>query len=240
MIRALIVDDEELARRNLISMLAGAVEVVAEAASGVEALEKVFDLVPDVIFLDVEMPGMNGFEMLAQLSRPPHVVFVTAYDHHAVQAFEANAIDYILKPLRRERVAKAVERLGAHLRSAPPDALGNVLRQFPGVMKIAGRRGKKICLLSPRDVVWIGIEDRLVFLHTAQERFLVERTVAELEAMLSPQGFFRVSRGEMVNLQHARELIPRSSGTWRLILSNGQEIDVSRERSRELREAMGF
>jgi DNA-binding LytR/AlgR family response regulator len=240
LIRALVVDDEEPARRNLISMLDDAVEVVGEAVNGVEALEKVFELAPDVIFLDVEMPQMNGFEMLAQLSNPPHVVFVTAYDHHAIQAFEAHAVDYILKPLRRERVAKAVERLRAGLGSSPSVSLRNVLQQFPVAMKIAGRRGKKICLLSPCEVVWIGIEDRLVFLHTAQDRFLVDRTIVELENILSPQGFFRVSRGEIVNLQHAREVIPGSSGTWQLILSNGRELDVSRERSRELRAAMGF
>jgi two-component system LytT family response regulator len=235
-----VVDDEGPARRNLISMLDGAVEVVGEAANGIEALERVFELAPDVIFLDVEMPQMNGFEMLAQLSNPPHVVFVTAYDHHAIQAFEAHAVDYILKPLRRERVAKAIEHLRAGLASTFSVSLRNVLQQFPVAMKIAGRRGKKICLLSPREVVWIGIEDRLVFLHTAQDRFLVDRTVVELENMLSPQGFFRVSRGEIVNLQHAREVLPGSSGTWRLILSNGREVDVSRERSRELRAAMGF
>lgn len=240
MIRALVVDDEELARRNLIGMLEGDVEVAGEAGNGVEAIEKVFDLAPDVIFLDVEMPEMNGFEMLAQLSSPPHVVFVTAYDHHAIQAFEAHAVDYILKPLRRQRVAKAVEQVRVRLKNGSSDSLQGVLRQFPVAMKIAGRRGRKICLLSPADVLWIGVDDRLVFLYTAQERFLANRAIVDLEAMLSPQGFFRVSRGEMVNLQHARELIPGSSGTWRLILSNGREIDVSRERSRELRGAMGF
>ncbi len=240
MMRALVVDDEELARRNLISMLDGAAEVIAEASNGIEGLEKILSLAPDVVFLDVEMPGMNGFEMLAQLSSPPLVAFVTAYDHHAVQAFEAHAVDYILKPLRRERVAKAVQQLRARSPSVAPDGLRSVLRQLPAVTKIAARRGRKICLLSPREVLWIGVDDRLVFLYTAQERFLVERTIVELETMLSSEGFFRVSRGEIVNLQYARELIPRSSGTWRLILSNGQEVDVSRERSRDLRSAMGF
>jgi len=239
-IRALVVDDEELARRNLVSMLDGAVEVVGEASGGVEALEKIFELAPDAVFLDIEMPEMNGFEVLAQLSNPPMVVFVTAYDHHAIQAFEAHAVDYILKPLRRERVVRAVEHLQARSAALAPATLRKVLEQFPMAMKIAGQRGRKIVLIAPREVVWIGTEDRLVFLYTAQERYLVNRTVAELEGMLSSQGFFRVSRSEIVNLQHARELIPRSSGTWRLILSNGYEADVSRERAKELRAAMGF
>jgi len=221
-------------------MLDEAVEVVGEAANGVEALEKISELAPDLIFLDVEMPQMNGFEVLAQLATPPHIVFVTAYDHYAVQAFDAHAVDYVLKPLRRERVAKAVEHVRARIGSAPPSSLKKVMQQFPVVTKIAGRRGRKICLLSPLEVIRINVEDRLVFLHTAHERFLVDRTVAELETMLSPQGFFRVSRREIVNLQNARELTPASSGTWRLLLSNGHQVEVSRERSRDLREAMGF
>src|SRR5262252_6220621 len=111
MMRALVIDDEEWARRHLVALLGDHVRVVAEASSGIEALEKIDEFAPDVIFLDIEMPEMNGFEILAHLPEPPAVIFVTAYDTHAVQAFEAQAVDYILKPLRRERVAPAVERL---------------------------------------------------------------------------------------------------------------------------------
>jgi len=238
--RALIVDDEELARCNLAGMLNGAVEIVGEAASGSEAIEKILELSPDAVFLDIEMPDINGFDVLAQLSKPPLVVFVTAYDHYAIMAFEKHAVDYVLKPLRRERVLKAVEHLQDRSAEAQARALQKVLQHFPAPMKIAARKGRKVVLLSPREVLWIGAEDRLVFLHTPQERLMANRTVTELEAMLGGQGFFRVSRSEIVNLQHARELVPRSSGTWRLILSNGYEVDVSRERARELRAAMGF
>ena len=238
--RALIVDDEELARRNLAGMLDGAVEITGEAASGAEAVEKILELAPDAVFLDVEMPDMNGFDVLAQLSKPPLVVFVTAYDHYAIQAFETHAVDYVLKPLRRERVLKAVEHLRDRSAEAQAQALRRILKHGPIPMKIAAHKGRKIVLVPPREVLWIEAEDRLVFLHTAQGRLMVNRTVKELETMLGGQGFFRVSRGEIVNLQHARELMPRSSGTWRLILSNGYEVDVSRERARELRAAMGF
>jgi DNA-binding LytR/AlgR family response regulator len=238
--RALIVDDEELARCNLVGMLDGAVEIVGEATSGSEAIEKILELSPDAVFLDVEMPDINGFEVLAQLSKPPLVVFVTAYDHYAIKAFEKHAVDYVLKPLRRERVLKAVEHLRDRSAEAQARELQKVLQHFPASVKIAARKGRKVALLSPRDVLWIAAEDRLVFLYTAQERLMANRTVAELERMLGGQGFFRVSRSEIVNLQHARELVPRSSGTWRLILSNGYEVDVSRERARELRAVMGF
>lgn len=240
MIRALIVDDETLARRNLIEMLGDSVDIAGEAENGLDALDKIADLRPDVVFLDIEMPEMTGFEMLTQLADPPLVVFVTAYDHYAIQAFESNAVDYILKPLRRDRVLKAVERLKSRTKPTATAGLQNVLRQFPGAMKLAGRRGRRIVLIAPGEVIWIGVEDRLVFLHSREGRFLIDRTLTDLEAMLAAHGFFRVSRGEMVNLQHARELIPRSSGTWRLLLSNGHELDVSRERARELRPAMGF
>jgi DNA-binding LytR/AlgR family response regulator len=238
--RALIVDDEKLARCNLAGMLDGAVDIVGEAASGSEAIEKILELSPDAVFLDVEMPDISGFDVLAQLSKPPLVVFVTAYDHYAIKAFEKHAVDYVLKPLRRQRVLRAVEHLRDRSAEAQARALQKVLQHFPAPMKIAARIGRKVVLLSPREVLWIGAEDRLVFLYTAQERLMGNRTVTELEGMLGGQGFFRVSRSEIVNLQHARELVPRSSGTWRLILSNGYEVDVSRERARELRAAMGF
>jgi DNA-binding LytR/AlgR family response regulator len=238
MMRALVIDDEEWARRHLVAMLGDDVRVVAEASSGTEALEKIDEFAPDVIFLDIEMPEMNGFEMLARLPEPPAVVFVTAYDTHAVQAFEAQAIDYILKPLRRERVARAVERLLS--RGQSPDSLKSVMRQVPAIAKIVGKRGRRFVLLPLPDVVRIAVEDRLVFAHTVSDRFLVNRTLADLEPALTPHGFFRVSRTDIVNLQYAREFIPRSSGTWQLTLSNGEEVTVSRERGRELRIAMNF
>jgi len=236
--RVLVVDDEPLARQNLISMLRGVVEIVAEAEDGVTALEKILELSPDAVFLDIEMPRMSGFEVLAQLSDPPPTVFVTAHDHYAVQAFETHAVDYVLKPLRRERVLAALQRLQSG--SVTVHAVQSLLKHVPATIKIAGRRGNRIVLLAPAEVVWIGVEDRLVFLHTAQERFLTNRTIADLEAVLLGRGFFRVSRAEIVNLQHAREVTPGSSGTWDLVLSNGHTAEVSRERARELREALGF
>lgn len=141
--RALIVDDEELARRNLINVLTGAVEIVGEAADGVTALEKIGELSPDVVFLDIEMPGMNGIEVAAHLSEPPRVVFVTAYDHYAIQAFEAHAADYLLKPLRRERVAATLERLRSE--HAKPDRLRETLREFPTLIKITGTSWEQGC-----------------------------------------------------------------------------------------------
>jgi len=244
-LRALIVDDEDLARSSLRRMLtdAGGVEIVGEASNGVEALETIAELKPDVVLLDIEMPGFDGFEVAQQLENPPAIVFVTAYDEYAVRAFEANAIDYLLKPVRPERLERALARVRKRL--GAPDAakvreLREVARERGGpLQRIAARRGKRIVIVPVRDIVRIEIEDKLVFAVTANERLLIEKTITELEAMLEPAGFLRISRGELVNLETVKELLPWFSGTWRVKLANGEECDVSRDRAKQLREAMG-
>lgn len=244
-LRALIVDDEDLARSSLRRMLtdAGGVEIVGEASNGVEALETIAELKPDVVLLDIEMPGFDGFEVAQQLENPSAIVFVTAYDEYAVRAFEANAIDYLLKPVRPERLERALARVRKRL--GAPDAakvreLREVARERGGpLQRIAARRGKRIVIVPVRDIVRIEIEDKLVFAVTANERLLIEKTITELEAMLEPAGFLRISRGELVNLETVKELLPWFSGTWRVKLANGEERDVSRDRAKQLREAMG-
>jgi two-component system LytT family response regulator len=255
MIRTLLVDDEELARSTLKRALVAApefdgFEIVGEAANGVEALEAVEEYRPDLIFLDIEMPGFGGFEVIQQLSNVPAIVFVTAYDEYAVRAFEANALDYLLKPVQPERLRRALGRIlqrfttTAAERSREQDArMAEVIavaanRSGP-LKRLAARRGKRIAIVPLREIIRIEIEDKLVFAQTAKERLLIEKSIGELEEMLQPSGFLRISRGELVNLEMVRELAPYFSGTWRLKLANGEERDVSRERARQLKEAMG-
>ena len=249
MIRAVIVDDEAPARAHLTRLLQAepSVNIVGEAANGPEALEVIGDLNPDVVFLDIEMPAMNGFEVLRNLNQTPLVVFATAFDEFAVKAFEANALDYILKPVQPQRVRQTVERIHAILHSGGSeyrDAMRDVLllmdkeRGAPPT-KIAAKRGKRIILLALPEVLHITIEDKLVFAHTAKEKFLVERTITELEQMLGDATFRRISRATLVNMDHVRELLPWFSGTWRVKLSTGAELDVSRDRARGLTDAMG-
>ncbi len=245
-IRTILVDDEDLARGAMRRALASSpdIEIVGEAGNGVEAVEMIEDLRPELVLLDIEMPGFNGFEVVQHLEKVPGIVFVTAYDEYAVRAFEANAIDYLLKPVQPERLERALARIRG--RGEQPsdteyaDRARVLARERSGpVRRIAARRGKRIVIIPLREIIRFEIEDKLVFAITAGDRLLVERTIGELEQMLEPAGFLRISRSELVNLETVRELLPWFSGTWRVKLANGEERDVSRERARQLKEAMG-
>jgi two-component system LytT family response regulator len=245
-LRALLVDDEDLARTALRRALASAadIEIVGEATNGIEAVEMIGELHPDLVLLDIEMPGFDGFEVVQQLSNPPAIVFATAYDEYAVRAFEANAIDYILKPVQQDRLDRALERVRQRVGTSATEQGGrvqSVARERGGPLRrLAARRGKRIVIVSVREIVRVEIEDKLVFAITANDRLLVEKTISELELLLEPAGFLRISRGELVNLDTVRELVPWFSGTWHVKLANGEERDVSRERAKQLKEAMGI
>lgn len=246
MIRTLVVDDEDWPRIQLKDMLAEQPDAeVFEARDGVDALERIQELRPDVVFLDIEMPGLTGFEVVEQLGRAPLIVFATAYDEYAVKAFEANAIDYLLKPVHPGRLLLTWERIREALRQSPVsyahDLRRLLLQMRPGTpVRLAAHRNKRIVLIPTRSVVWVGVEDRLVFLNTTSERFLIDRTIGELEELMKGAGFVRVNRSELVNLEHVREMAPWTSGTWRITLAGGVELSVSRERVRQLKALVGL
>ena len=242
--RVLIADDEDLARASLRRALAAFpdIEIVRECANGLQAVEAIPALRPDCVFLDIEMPGLDGFEVLQQITDPPLVVFVTAYDEYAVKAFETEALDYILKPFEGERLERAIGRVRDKL--AGSERAGEVAAQYATrragpVRRLAAKRGNRFVIVPMKDVLRIAIDDKLVFAYTATEHFLVEKTIAELETLLEPSGFLRISRAELVNVEMVRELIPWFSGCWRVRLAGGGEYDVSRERAKKLREVMG-
>ncbi len=240
----MIVDDEEPARRALKRLLLAYpdLEVAGEAANGAEAIELIEDTAPDVLFLDIEMPGLNGFDVLAEVRSAPPVVFVTAYDRYAVRAFEANALDYLLKPVDPAALDRAVSRV--RTRVAAPPIPKDILQQLRTVLypaapaKLAGRRGCKVILVPRRDILYVQSEDRLVFLCTAGERFLTDRSIAELESILPPAEYLRIHRGTLVQIEAVQEMYPwLGSGAWRVRLTNGVELDVSRDRVKALRAA---
>jgi DNA-binding LytR/AlgR family response regulator len=246
MIQCLIVDDEEIARQHMARLLSAYPDLViaGEASNGVEAIQVISDINPDVVFLDIEMPELTAFDVLDSVRHPPLIVFATAYDKYAVAAFEANAIDYLLKPIDAGRFSKTIEKIRA-AQAKPREDYASILRKALSELragppeKVAARRGRRIVLLAPKDILFARIEDGIVFLHSHSERFATDRTITELEELLSPAGFCRINRSALVNLAHAQELLPWSSGTWKVKLSNNTELEVSRERGRELKSRIG-
>ena len=246
-IRTIVVDDEKLARDRLAGFLAAldGVELVGQAQNGVEALALIEAERPDLVFLDVRMPGMDGFEVLKALRRPsPHVVFATAYDDYAIRAFEVQAIDYLLKPFARARVEEAVGRVRSRLATAHPGPdLESVLRRLEEqqqkvyVTQIPVHSGKRILILPVSDVLWFAIEYRLVYAHTAERAFMTNYTLRELEERLDPALFFRAHKSSLVNLQHMKEIVPWFGGRYKLVMRNqaGSEVALSRTQARALR-----
>jgi two-component system response regulator LytT len=242
----LIVDDEKLARDRLVGFL-GRVEgvsLVGQAGDGVEALRMIEEERPELVFLDVQMPGMDGFEVLKALRPPmPHVVFATAYDEYAIRAFEVGAVDYLLKPFARTRVEEAVVRVRGRLgtESDGPDweALLRRLedRRTVHVSQVPVHSGKRILIIAVADVLWFGVEYRLVYAHTAERAYMTNYTLRELEERLDPALFFRAHKSSLVNLRHVKEIVPWFGGRYKLVMrdSTGSEVALSRAQARELR-----
>ena len=255
-VRCVIVDDEAPARARLKRLLAGHddFELIGEAADVGAAVRLIDEKQPDLCFLDVRMPEGDGFDVLRKVKRIPRVVFTTAFDHYAVRAFEVKSVDYLLKPFSRRRFTEALERVRQSLRR-PADPSGQVqqlLDELRGALqpaeaaaatgdgapaRVPARRGSKILLLDPADVLWFEAEETLVFGRTTGGRFLVERTLAELEQLLAGR-FFRAHRAYLVNLARIREILPGPAGTYEIVVrsEDRESIPLSRRQARKLKE----
>jgi DNA-binding LytR/AlgR family response regulator len=251
-IRALVVDDEPLARRRLRRLLAehSDVEIAGEAASGDEAVELALEKRPHVIFMDVQMPERDGMAALRTLQDRlpdavmPTVVFTTAFEEHAVEAFALDATDYLVKPIDADQLRRALRRVRREAWSeTPADPAGTSsapARAATG--HLAGHRAGKIVNLPLEDVGCIQLEDTITWAHTPQGKFRVKLALHEAEDRLPTPPFVRVSRSAIVNLEWIEHLAPMFSGTYvaRLRGAIGLEINVSRRRARELRELLGW
>ena len=244
MIRTLIIDDVQLARERLKRCLADHpdVEIVGECDNGDKAVKDIRALSPDLIFLDVQMPALDGFGVLDALKaeRMPVVIFVTAYNEYAIQAFEVNALDYLLKPVDCERLTKAVQRAKAHLaQPARADDLGDVNRRFRAMLediktgskflkrltiKLTGRT----ILLPTDEIDWIETYGNYLKVRAGRESHLIRGTMQSLETKLDPEKFVRVHRSVIVNIEKVKEIYPRSNGDQDLVLQNGQQLMLSR------------
>jgi DNA-binding LytR/AlgR family response regulator len=245
-IRTLIVDDEAPARERLKRLLAGiqGVELAGEAADGAQAVELIETLAPDLILLDIQMPGLDGFGVLEALDDPPPVIFVTAYDEYAIRAFEVNAVDYLLKPFSRARLEKAVVRIQeARLQERSSASklrllVESLAAQGRYLTRLAVRDRDRIRVLDVGDVDWIGVQDEQVIVYVGEESYPIRRTLAELEARLDPAAFFRAHRSAIVNLDRVQEVIPWFKGSHKLRLITGAEVDLSRTQARALRKIL--
>ncbi|MEO5989293.1 MAG: LytTR family DNA-binding domain-containing protein [Candidatus Eisenbacteria bacterium] len=250
-LRMVLVDDEPLARaraRRLLLDLPGII-IVGEAGSVEEAVPLIDALRPDCVLLDVQMPGEDGFALLPRLTHRPAIVFATAYDQYAVQAFEKNAVDYLLKPFRPERLAAAIERVRRELER--PEELSRRLQELLASVghapqgdrleRFTVRIGPKQLIVRPADVLWFGAEDKLVFAAMEGDRHWIDFTLDELDRRLDPARFLRVHRSAIVNLDRAAALRPAFAGTYRLQMNDAArtEVPVSRVRARLLRERLG-
>jgi two-component system LytT family response regulator len=243
MIRALLVDDEDIARERLRQLLGSIadLEVVGEAADGEEAIQKTLELRPDLLLLDIQMPGVSGLEVAACLPRPrPKIVFCTAFDTYAVKAFELHAMDYLLKPVSLHRLAQSIERIRQRALRDAEDDVDRLTRAASGAgARLLARCGGRYKVIPQRDVLYFSSEDGLTRLHTRERAYVLEPTLGDLEERLDAVHFFRLSRAVIVKLDCVTEVRPLVGGTADVVLNNGATLEVSRRRVRDLLDRLG-
>lgn len=247
--RALIADDEPVARALLREHLEHfpAIEIVGEAASGDEVVAAVNRLDPDLLFLDINMPGLDGFAALRALqgaAEGPAVIFVTAHDDRALDAFNVGAADYLLKPIRSDRLARAIDKAAAASNRARPSAKKEPppppAAAEPPLRTIVGRLGSDLHILDPAEVVAFQAEGETVHIVSTRGRFTAGSTLRELEARLPAPRFRRIHRATIINTAHIRKISPLSSKRWLLKMSNGLEMIVSKRMTGMLRGEIGL
>jgi len=244
-LRAVLVDDEELARGYLRELLASHSEilVVAECANGFEAVKAIAETNPDILFLDVQMPKLDGFEVLELIepSQAPVVVFVTAYDQYAMRAFDAHAVDYLLKPFSSERFERALERARARLgeRRMPPDIATEARPAGERPQRIVVKDGTRVHVIPIVKLDYVAAQDDYVALHSEGKSYLKQQPIAAVEALLDPACFVRIHRSAIVNLERVARIEPYGKDSRLAILTDGTRLPVSRSGYARLLQAMG-
>jgi len=251
--RALIVDDEPLARERLRQLLASEadVEVIGECVDGASAIQVIREQAPDLVFLDVQMPGVDGFGVLAALPAEarPGVIFVTANDQFALRAFDVHAVDYLLKPFDKERFQTALRRGLTRVQRSQAQQLHTQINALlaevrpadkaPRVERFAVKSSGRVLLVKIEDIDWIEAADNYVSLHVGGEEHLHRETMAAMEDLLPPDRFMRISRSTIVNLDRIKELQPMFHGEYTVILRNGTRLTLSRSYREKLGQLLG-
>ena len=250
-IRVLVVDDEPLAREKIRGMAADDAElrVVGECSNGAEAIDAIQTLRPDLILLDVQMPEVGGFAVLEALKDEglPPVIFITAYDHYAVRAFEFHALDYLLKPFDRERFRAAIDRAKRQIRREDGGALDarilallEQMREQPRYTeRLVVKTGGRVFFLNADEIDWVEAEGNYVSIHAGKKAYLLRETISGIEGQLDPRHFVRIHRSAVVNINRIKELQPWSHGEYHVILHDGTQLTLSRSYRDNLQSALG-
>ena len=238
-IRAVVVDDEDLARRRLIKLLlkyGDELEVVGEAANGDEAVAVISSLRPDVVFLDVQMPACDGFEVVRRLREKPFIVFATAYNEYALKAFEENSVDYLLKPVEQKRLDRTLDKLRRFAGTPSLRMDENIAKMLsrlasPPLQRLKVSLGDKIYLIDLPDIVYFESRDKSTYLHTLDREYVIAGTLAELEGKLDGTTFVRIHRACIVNVNFIKELVRWFAGRYKVRLKDKNETELIAARS---------
>jgi two-component system LytT family response regulator len=243
-IRTIIADDERLARRKLRILLGSEpqVEVVAECPNGRQTVSAIRSFRPDILLLDIQMPDLNGFEVLSEISSDemPQVIFTSAYDQYAIRAFEAHALDYLLKPFDQDRLHAAIERASLEIRKSRDQEFTNRVLELLSTVKsqkkptpefedrLAIRTNGRVVFLNLDEIHWVEAAANYVRLNTAKDSYLFRETISRISERLNPADFVRIHRSMIVNVRRIKELIPVNSGEYVVVLNSGKELSCSR------------
>lgn len=247
MIKAVLVDDEPLARSMVAEYLEGypQLEVVAECNDGFEGAKAIMQYQPDIIFLDIQMPKINGFEMLEIIDYQPAVIFTTAFDEYAIQAFEQHAVDYLLKPITKTRFDRAMAKFldSQHLEAGKKNTrnLLDKMHQTDGKLeRVVVKTGAKIKIIPVSSIIYLEADDDYVKIHTDEGTFLKNKTMASFEEQLDPARFVRVHRSFIVRIDHIARLEPHEKDSYVAVLADGSQVSVSKSGYARLKQTLGM
>lgn len=245
-VKVLLIDDEELARQLIRNYLKDfpAVEILGECENGFEGIKAISELKPDLIFLDIQMPKLNGFEMLELIDTPPEVIFITAHNEFAIQAFEMNAVDYLLKPYGQDRlisaVQKAIERI--HSGGKQTETISRLVHQplTEKLERIVVKSGTRIKVIPVEKILYLEAQDDYVMIYTEEGKHLKQGTMKYYEDHLDPAAFIRVHRSYIVRIDQVVQLEPYSKENYLLRLRKGDTLKVSRNGLKTLKDKFNF
>lgn len=245
MIKAIIIDDEPLARMIIQEYLSkeADIEVLAECGDGFEGAKAIQQHKPDLVFLDIQMPKLTGFEMLEIVENMPHVIFTTAFEEYALKAFEKNAVDYLLKPIAPERFAQAIEKFRSVYQSKAGQPSLQTLKEDleeETLERIVVKNGTQIKLIPVNQVIYLEAYDDYVKIHTADGMFLKNKTMASFEKQLNPKQFVRVHRSFIVKVDQLTKIEPMEKESYRGILANGEKVSISKSGYTRLKQTIGL